>query len=184
MGTLRDIFLDTSRFRGQKTSEPELLVLSRRRHNWRTRLSFVSDRELEQRRLAAVMAQDHRLLRGLFQRFQGTDQPRQRTILIRLALDFHEMHSEFEAAWIRMAELSPSRDIVDELALQISDTEPNTARHNRLSILWVAQLVALMQQEEILRRTMSFRTPFSPWSVDLLEWRTSLRAEMLATLKG
>jgi len=185
MGSFQGMRVGTKLSGGERYSGFGSLTFSHRCHIRRTTSSLTSDQQLEHQRWARVMAQDHLLLRQLVERFGNVDQPRQRTMLVRLALDFHEMHSAFEAGWMRLEELAPARIILDDLAERIGRISPSSARRSSLTQSWTVHLFALMQQEELLHlQKLPALTPFAPWSMDLLEWRASLCAEMRATLEA
>ena len=169
---------------GGRTSNFGMPNYSHRDQIRRVTSSLASDQELEHQRWANVMAQDHSLLRQVLERFDGVDGTRQRTMLVRVALDFHEMHTAFEAVWMSIAELAPARIILDDLAEVIGNIAPTSARYWSLALSWRTHLIALMRQEHFVHaRKLSPLTPFAPWSMDVLEWRVSLCAEMRATLK-
>jgi len=154
------------------------------RYSRRSKLPAVDlDHQLEHRRWSNVMAQDHRLLRQLLERLELVEQSRQRAMLVALALDFHEMHSAFEAEWVRIAELEPARNVLDDLAEKIGHASHRSARFSALVVSWKARLIVLMQQEEIihLQKTPG-PSPVGPWSTDMLDWRISLCSEIRASL--
>jgi len=103
--------------------------------------------------------------------------------LLRLALDFHEMHSVFESGWMQIPALNPARVTLDDLAEQIERTAPGSALYRARGLFWKKHLVDLMGREEICHRENTPRCgPLPPCSADFLGWRMSLSSKMRAVL--
>ena len=133
---------------------------------------------------ARVMARDHALLRLLLARFEQAEQPRERVTLMRLALDFHDMHSVFESGWMQIPALDQARLALDGLAEHIERTAPISALHRARGLHWKGHLIDLMRKEELVNREPPPGSgPLFPWSNDLLRWRMSLGSEMRSVLK-
>ena len=121
------------------------------------------------------MARDHALLRRLTERFEHAEQAHERIPLLQLALDFHEMHTLFEARWMPLPELAPARAILEDLAEQIECTVPASALHRARGLIWIEHLIGLMGKEETCHREQLPRSgPITPWSPEFLGWRTAL----------
>jgi hypothetical protein len=143
------------------------------------------DKRLVNQSWAKVMAQDHALLRLLLERFEQTEQARERAMLLRLGLDFHEMHAVFESAWVQIPALGPARAALDDLAEQIECTALASKLHRARGLSWKSHLIGLMQQEEIYHREKQPRSgAFIDWSEDFLRWRVSLGSEIRSALNA
>ena len=150
----------------------EPIFVSHRDSSRSAQPALAPDHQLEHQRWSNVMSQDHQMLRQLLGHSELVEQARQRAMLVALALDFHEMHSAFEAEWARFSELDPARFVLDNLAEQIGRASPRTARFNALVVSWKVRLIALMLQEEILHQRISPpRHLVAPWTTDMLDWR-------------
>lgn len=183
MGTFQEVRDRAKRSDGTRTPSFGASDVPHRYRIRRVTSFLASDQELEHQRWSNVMTQDHACLRQLIKRLEQVEQTRERTMLVRLALDFHEMHSAFEAGWMQISELRPARITVEELAETIGCTSPSSKRYDALVLSWKAHLVALMQQEEIFHhRTAPVLVPLAPWSTEVLEWRVSLCSEMRSYL--
>ncbi len=147
-------------------------------------LSQGPDKRVENQCWANVLAQDHALLRLLVGRFERAEQPRECATLLRLALDFHEMHSVFESGWVQIPALDRARVALDDLAEQIERTSPISGLHRARGLTWKEHLIDLMPREEICHREKSPRSgPLLAWPEDLLGWRRSLDSEVRAVLE-
>jgi hypothetical protein len=140
-------------------------------------------RRFEHHRWADMMARDHALLRLLLERFEQAEQPRAGVMLLRLALDFHDMHSVFELNWMKIPALGLARLALDDLAEQIECTAPLSALHRARGLHWKGHLIHLMRKEEVVHREIMPKSGLgSPWSEDLMRWRMSLGFEMRSVL--
>lgn len=117
----------------------------------------------EHRHWVNVIARDHALLRLLLERFERAEQPHERVMLLRLALDFHGMHSVFESGWMQIPALRLAHLALDDLAEQIECTPPISALHRARGLHWKEHLFNLMRKEEIYHREISPKSnPFPP----------------------
>lgn len=137
---------------------------------------------LEYLRWANVMVRDHDLLRQLLQRFACSDLPRERALLLRLALEFDRAHQDFEGAWLRPNELQPLRLELDALRQRLDAAATGSAGWNAAAAQWAAAVLALMQREETCFDLRRNGAPAPHWDSETLEARVALIGEVNAAL--
>lgn len=138
---------------------------------------------LEYLRWVNVMVRDHDLLRQLLARLEQAASPRERAYLLGVALDFHRMHQQFEAVWMRLPELEPRRAELDALAARLEAEPAPTPAWSALLREWCAGVETLMHCEELrFDRQEDSGQPRPVWPSEILEARVACIAEVNAAL--
>lgn len=157
---------------------------SRRRR--RSSIQLHSDQQLEYRRWANAMMQDHELLRQLLDRFECAFDSRERASIFHLAVEFHEAHQRFEHAWEPAHELEADRVELEQMTGLIEQLKPDGPAWNALARAWGARLRRLMDQEDqyCCDKPEPERPFAAGWPSDLLECRLSLISEVRDALQS
>lgn len=144
-----------------------------------------SDDQLEYRRWAKVMVQDHALLRQLLGRLGQAGTPAERAALFRLSLEWHRAHRDFERFWQQIEDLGPDYLELELMAADLRALEPGSSFWESVARKWSAGVITVMDQEEAhyacQRRLVR---PMIKWPTGVLETRVSLVAEVQNVLES
>lgn len=144
-----------------------------------------SDDQLEYRRWAKVMVQDHALLRQLLWRFEQAGTPAERAALFRLSLEWHSAHRDFERFWQQIEDLAPDYLELDLMAADLGALKPGSSFWESVARKWSAGVITVMDQEEAHYACHSrLGRPVSEWPSAVLETRVSLIVEVQNVLES
>lgn len=169
----------------RKVSSPRRLDQAPARSEAGRRAGTLSAVDHSRQRWARILAADHRILLGLLDAASCADSAAQHRPLLQLALDFHGMHREFEAALIDLPQLRRIHLAVDELAEQVEHSPPGTALYRARGAYWSVHLrQALQQEEQCFAAGGSWQQSAHPWSQELLRCRHRLMRQVAAAMAG
>lgn len=144
-----------------------------------------SDDQLESRRWAKMMVQDHALLRQLLGRFEQAGTAAERAALFRRSLEWHKAHRDFERLWQQIEDLGPDYLELDLMAADLGGLEPGSSFWESVARKWSAGVITVMDQEEAHYACQSrLVRPMIKWPSQVLETRVSLIAEVQNVLES